>query len=333
MRQSSRTGFACLLAVLALGGFAPSAGAQILPPSGKVLWGAWIGGNAFGLAGDAPWDTVAWNSFEQDTGKRVSLLAIAQPWKQGGAFQTFPTTSMQSIVDRGAYPVMTWSSWELGVGKDQPAFQLADITAGKYDSYIRAWAIAARDWGRPFFLRFDREMNLSCCWPWAEAINGNKPGDFVAAWRHVYRIFHHDVGATNVAWVWCPNASLESRYAALYPGKAFVNWMCTDGYNWGSARPAGWRSFRQVFQPSYSALKAISTKPIMLGEVASVEAGGSKADWIDRMFYVLPRLFPQIRGFVWTNRYLNSRAWPIESSLSAQRAFGAQIARPRYLAP
>src|SRR5207249_1440065 len=155
------------------------------------------------------------------------------------------------------YPVMSWSTWELDAGYNQPNFQLKDITNGTYDSYITAWATAARDWGHPFFLRCDREMNLSCCWPWAEAMNANQPGDFIAAWRHVYQIFHRDVGATNVAWVWCPNASQYTRYAGLFPGKGFVNWTCSDGYNWGTTRPAGWRSFRLVFQNSYNTLQSI----------------------------------------------------------------------------
>ena len=26
-------------------------------------------------------------------------------------------------------------------------------------------------------------------WPWSEQLNGNNPGEFVAAWRHVHDIF------------------------------------------------------------------------------------------------------------------------------------------------
>ena len=47
----------------------------------------------------------------------------------------------------------------------------------------------AADWGHwPFFLRFDWEMN-GFWFPWNEGVNGNKPGEFVAAWRHVHDIF------------------------------------------------------------------------------------------------------------------------------------------------
>ena len=46
----------------------------------------------------------------------------------------------------------------------------------------------AQEWGHPFFLRFDWEMN-GFWFPWSEGVNGNKPGEFVAAWRHVHDIF------------------------------------------------------------------------------------------------------------------------------------------------
>ena len=63
------------------------------------------------------------------------------------------------------------------------------MISGKYDSYIpQNVAEDARDWGHPFFLRFDWEMNGNW-FPWSEGVNGNQSGEFVAAWRHVHDIF------------------------------------------------------------------------------------------------------------------------------------------------
>ena len=88
----------------------------------------------------------------------------------------------------------------------------------------RQWATAAKAWGHPFFLRFDHEMNGNWQFPWAELLNGNKPGDYVKAWRHVHDMFT-SLGATNVSWVWCPNVSGGSTrpMAQLYPGDAYVD--------------------------------------------------------------------------------------------------------------
>jgi hypothetical protein len=45
-------------------------------------------------------------------------------------------------------------------------------------------------------LRFGHEVNGNG-YPWAEGVNGNGPGDHVAAWHHVHEVFTA-AGATNV---------------------------------------------------------------------------------------------------------------------------------------
>jgi beta-mannanase len=56
--------------------------------------------------------------------------------------------------------------------------------------------------GRPVRLRFAQEMSGSW-YPWDERANGNRPGDFIAMWRHVHHLFTL-AGARNVTWVWSP---------------------------------------------------------------------------------------------------------------------------------
>ena len=122
----------------------------------------------------------------------------------------------------------------------------------------------------------------------------NTPSDWVAMWRHVHNIFT-SVGARNVSWVWCPNwTSAPFTYTPVsrfYPGDRYVDWTCLDGYNADDP----WLSFSQVYGRSYQTIvKHIApTKPMMLGEVSSTEAGGSKATWIRNMFAALGRSFPE----------------------------------------
>jgi hypothetical protein len=78
-------------------------------------------------------------------------------------------------------------------------------------------------------------------------------------------------------------------------------------------------------------LTLAQAKPIMIGEIGSVETGGSKADWITDMLQTqLPRHFPQIKAFVWTDARFAGANWPIESSASAQAAFAQGISSSYY---
>jgi beta-mannanase len=102
--------------------------------------------------------------------------------------------------------------------------------------------------------------------PWDEGVNGNTPGQFVQAWRHVHDIASA-VGATNVTWVWCPNVTPINNLGEFYPGDAYVDWTCLDGYNWGTdpnGHLIGWQTFDQIYHSAYQAVLAIApSKPLM----------------------------------------------------------------------
>jgi mannan endo-1,4-beta-mannosidase len=309
------------------------------PPSGeRVYWGAWIGNQLTGTA--PPWDMTAVAKFEQMTGKPLSLLQFASPFANCStspcSYYAFPSTPFNNIRAHGAIPFLSWSSQSTPSSTSEPNFQLSDVVNGTYDSYIRAFATKAREWGHPFFLRFDWEMNGNW-FPWAERANGNAAGEYVAAWRHVHDIFS-SAGATNVSWVWCPyvdpNGTLQSL-GSLYPGGSYVDWTCLDGYNWGTNpnSPRGWRSFEFLFKPSYREITETIApgKPFLVGETASTEYGGSKAGWIHNMFSALPTEFPKIRGLLWFEKNDNGMDWPLESSETASSSFANGIQDPRYV--
>jgi beta-mannanase len=244
---------------------------------------------------------------------------------------------MESIRQAGAIPFLSWSSQSIPSTVEEPNFQLADVINGTYDSYIRRFAKAAAAWGHPFFLRFDWEMNGNW-FPWSEGVNGNKAGEYVAAWRHVHEIFT-SVGATNASWVWCPNVDPTGAFSELssvYPGDAYVDWTGLDGYNWGTnpVQPSGWQSFDQLFSSTYSKITntIAPSKPMVVSEVGSTEVGGSKAVWITEMLSELPTRYPKIDGVLWFDKYTESMDWPLDSSASATAAFGAGIQNPEYAA-
>jgi beta-mannanase len=232
---------------------------------------------------------------------------------------------MQAIRQHGSIPFLSWASDSYPVTTDEPNFQLADVVAGAYDTYIRSFAAAAKAWGHPFFLRFNWEMNGDW-FPWAESANGNQPGDSVAAWRHVHDIFA-SVGASNATWVWCPNVGYATNLAARYPGDAYVDWTCLDGYN----RAQPWKSFTSLFGASYQLITTsiAPSKPMIVGETGATEAGGSKSWWIADALTVVRTQFPKIKGFVYFDKF-GTMDWPIETSSTAQAAFASGIASPAY---
>jgi hypothetical protein len=88
-----------------------------------------------------------------------------------------------------------------------------------------------------------------------------------------------------------------------------------------------------VFGDSYSELLSIApSKPILIGETASSEFGGSKAAWItDALTDKLPHHYPAIKAMLWLNANVQGQDWIIETSNPAQTAFASGIQSPYYL--
>ena len=102
------------------------------------------------------------------------------------------------------------------------------------------------------------------------------------AWRHMYRIFQEE-GATNVIWTWTANAAgfkdkrkytnNEPPAPYFYPGDEYVDWIASDGYNWGvSQRNQGdrWRQVLEIFD-EFMVFARAHPKPIMIGEYGAQE--------------------------------------------------------------
>src|SRR6476620_997054 len=306
------------------------------PTGGSILWGATIGSHLTG--NQAPWDMSAVTKGEENARKKASMLQFFQPFANcnpGCSFYKFPTNPMESIRQHGSIPVLSWSSQSIPSTKVEPDFQLSDVISGRYDTYIREFATQAKGWNHPYFLRFNWEMNGSW-FPWHEGVNGNQPGESAKAWRHVHDIFTA-VGSDNATWVWCPNVeySGSTSLGSLYPGDAYVDWTCLDGYNWGTnpAKPDKWKSFDTVYKPTYQ--KIVETiapsKPMMIGEVASTEYGGSKAAWIKEMLAKVPTDYKKIRALLWFDKFDSSMDWPVETSSSATAAFAEGLQSGAYL--
>jgi Glycosyl hydrolase family 26 len=315
-----RTLFVCAAlsaaALLACGASAGGASRAAAPRMPHLLWGAWIGKQFTGS--EAPWSWGAVRAFEKKNagGKHLNLVhwGVGVPWMHQFNYWLTPLNLVQ---DGGATSLI-----DLNTG----ATPLRDIANGAYDGAFRSWATQAKTWGHPFMLRFDWEMN-GHWYPWGTtARNKNTPADYVAAWRHVHRIFTA-ADASNVLWVWCPNQDLYEKMASLarlYPGGKYVDWTCMDGYN----SNAPWISFKKLYAGTYSKIVRLAPrKPMILGEIATTGHGGNKARWIRGMFHALLTGFAHVRGLAWYDRYGTDPPpgypidWPIETSRASSAAF------------
>ncbi len=314
---------------------------SIEPPAHSIYWGSWIDGDVYGREGDAPWDATTWTLFNNHATRAPSLVHFGQlpPWLQEFKEQPLSfvingnNTVPEEKIAGGAIPLMDMSSKEAA---------LEGLSQGKYDPSLKEWASAVAKYGKPFFFRWDWEMNGKW-FPWGKEA-ASDPERYVKVWQRFHAIAEEQ-GATNITWVWCPNVLFEgsTSLASLYPGDAYVDWTCMDGYNRGTKTGEtgdAWKSFASIFKTTYlELLKLAPSKPIMVGETASTESGGSKAGWIEDTFGTqLPSKFPSIKAVAWFNWNIYEEKnkvtwdWPIESSSSAQDAFANIISSPYYAA-
>ena len=240
-------------------------------------------------------------------------------------------TEVQQTARAGITPIITWEPQD-PTNQTDPRYALSAIAAGAWDTYITQSAQAAARTGTPLLVNFAPEMNGSWS-PWGPGHNANTPQSFVAAYRHVVEIFRAQ-GATNVGWVWAPNADWNAQrvYASYYPGDGYVDWLGVDGYNFGTTTQDGWLTPAQIFGRSYAALEGISAKPIVIEETASSEVGGNKATWITQLQQTIPAQFPAVRALVWFERNKETD-WRVNSSPGALAAYQRLAANPVWAGP
>lgn len=207
----------------------------------------------------------------------------------------FTVDTLQRIRLAGLTPMITVEPWSVSSrwnGQPMPQYRLSELTDGRYDQQLRAIAAVIRDFHHPVYLRFAHEMNADW-YPWAERANGNRPGDFVAAWRHVYPILRG--GNPMVSLIWSPNILLSAARSAplaeLYPGDAYVDAVGLTAYGHG-------RSAVATIDASYRQLSKLSRRPVILSETGA--DGPHRADWIRSLGDYLQD-HGRIIGFVWFN--------------------------------
>jgi len=307
---------AALVAVASAGGSSHLRNVPV--PARGAYFGAYISYGSHWQGTGAALGAVT--RFEQAIGRRVAIDNRFYGWTQ-----PFPTSLEAHDVGAGRIPMITWKAPRLGA-----------ILDGSQDSLILARARAVRKFGSPLFIRWAWEMNGN----WAEwaGVNNQTPGRhdgaqrYILAWRHVHDLFAR-VGATNVSWVWAPNAESVPRaswnsIAAYYPGDSYVDWVGFSAYNWGKSRGwSHWSSFRSLVSRMYAHWSL--RKPLMVAETSSVGSGAKKAHWLAGAAVALEHSFPRLRAVV---VFQQSPNWNLTAPVRALRALRA-LAHAPSLAP
>jgi hypothetical protein len=254
------------------------------------------------------YDDATYESFEnivalEDSLKtKLPVISIYTAWGSKKD-QVFPQLRAQAIYDLGSIPMITWEpwlndfdpqtfSWNAGaLNKNKGG--LKAIAEGKYDAYIDKWALDARKFGLPFYLRWGHEMNDPYRYPWGQQNNGSD--DYIHAWQHVVKRFRA-LGAKNAVWVWSPHPAYT--FSEFYPGNEYVDWVGLTALNYGSvATWSRWWSFGQIIGNAYKGVASYN-KPVMLTEFGCLTVGGDRAQWFREAFASLPREYPKIKAVI-----------------------------------
>ena len=279
----------------------PSLSAAVLRNPSKLLYGAFDGALPESFAGVT--------ALESRIGEPFAVISFYQAWGDRPDESDFPLRAASTIDRLGSIPMITWEPWvkdfdpALRPNLPPPAKReyasLASIARGDYDFYITRWAASAAQYRKPLFLRFAHEMNDPYRYPWGPQ-NGNRPDDFIAAWKHVHLVFQK-MNATNVLWVWSPHISMP-WFEYYYPGDEWVDWIGTGVLNYGDTAPwSRWWTFHQIIEKAYPALLKLH-KPIMITEFGSVTSGGDAAKWYEQALRDAHEKYGAIRSIIFFNQ-------------------------------
>jgi hypothetical protein len=259
--------------------------------------------------GDFPQSFTGLSELELRTRSLFPIIAVYQAWGDRPDEAHFPLRLADTIDRLGSIPMITWEPWvkdfdsslrpNLPPVSEREYASLAAIARGDYDFYVTSWAAEAARYGKPVYLRFAHEMNDPYRYPWGPQ-NGNRPDDFIAAWKHVHLIFQK-MNATNVMWVWSPHISMP-WFEYYYPGPEWVDWIGTGVLNYGDVAPwSRWWTFHQILEKAYPTLKALN-KPIMITEFGTLTSGGDAAQWYRGAFHDLHEKYGAVRAVIFFNQ-------------------------------
>lgn len=237
------------------------------------------------------------HAVENKINKKVAIAHYYRGWD--ALDSTALLNELQTISANGWRPMISANPYFFDRCKANGMPLYKAIASGNCDEFLHSVGRNLKAFGKPVFLRFAWEMNVSSM-EWQISRTGSSNADFISAWRRVHDIIYSE-SATNVLFVFCPDVGGNVSFSQIYPGDAYIDWVGLDGYNWGTTQSwSSWKSFSSLFSSSYASLtKVAPNKPLMLGETNTTYQGGDKPAWYkDALQVQIPFNFPKIKAVV-----------------------------------
>jgi Glycosyl hydrolase family 26 len=213
---------------------------------------------------DAPGSYTDIDKFAQDIGRQPNLVLYYSRW-----LQPFDVSFAKAAAKHGAVTIVQIAPNNIS---------LASIADGRYDAYLRSYALEVKAFGSRVILSLGHEMNGN--WN-SYGFQHASPTAFVEAWRHVVTIFR-ELGIRNVTWLWTinivDNLPDVTNPAPWWPGRSYVNWVGIDGYYYG------WNeTFASLFGPTIADVRGLTDAPILIAETGASTSADQPAK-IDQLF-------------------------------------------------
>jgi hypothetical protein len=246
-------------------------------------------------------------SLESAVGGPLGILHNYIKWTD-----PIPVASLQQEATQGTIPILDWHCGALD----------SAVSSGQEDSIITQAAQQLKAFGKPIFLRWYWEMNFTKGSAAKQCLGSSGASGYVAAWQHIWTIFHQ-VGATNVAFVWCPgNTKISTLAANYYPGNSYVDWIGDDSY---ALRPSA--TFADVISAFYGRW-AQAGKPLMVGETGALPA--NQVSYLQSVATGLASQFTAIKALVYFDGSGPRANWSLQpAGLSEYRA----LAKSSFFSP
>ena len=260
-----------------------------------------------------------------------------------GVYQDKPASTLPALQKKAGKNVKTVSTyltvghaldpklvWLPDAGKDSPkapGYRLSAISIGKFDSDLRALGKQIKALPHGAIVRPMPDPNTPW-YAWSGTVNGNRPGDYVKAWKHVRKVLKAAAGKkVKLLWSVYARSVPDAKNNALkvyFPGAKQVDLVGADAYNFGNAQGLTWTAPADLFAPAYGTIQKLAKKPFWISETGSTARGGDEGAWIGALGQ-LGKTMPKLSGVVWYDVKDSTGDFRVPRSGAAAVAFKAFV--------
>lgn len=193
---------------------------------------------------------------------------------------------------------------------------LANVTAGLYDSYLLDLCNSIKKDGRMIWIRTLHEFNGNW-YNWGVLYPGNHKEDFIPAWRHVVQFFRDREVPVGFQLDYNNRNGKDDTtpFSVLFPGDAWIDMLVVTNYNRAGTDqwhpPSSWAEFKDSFSSPYTQVSLLTSKPIGVAETSSTTHGGDKPQWIINTLNSIVNDFPRVSQITWflLNKTVSGVSW------------------------